>query len=140
MKQFGTRCRVASLNWGPWESTGGMVSAELAKRFADAGVHVISRPAGRVAFIDELLYGKKDDVEVVFGGPLDGMIDRDVRGAAASTGGNGAMLAHLPLLSTGAEVVSNGSNKREIIRVVDPNQDVYLWDHQLEGTPVVRLL
>jgi len=131
--------RVASLNWGPWESTGGMVSAELAKRFADAGVHVISRPAGREAFVDELLYGHEEDVEVVFGGPLDGLMEVADHVAVGRTGGNSAVAAHLPLLSTGAEVVSNGSTKREITRLVDPKQDVYLWDHQLEGTPVMPM-
>lgn len=72
--------RVASLNWGPWESTGGMVSAELAKQFAKAGLQLISRPVGRQAFLDELLYGQKNEVEVVLGGPL--MVPDDARRGA----------------------------------------------------------
>src|SRR5262249_53304340 len=42
--------RVVSINWGPWESSGGMVSAELAQKFAEAGVKLISRGQGRKAF------------------------------------------------------------------------------------------
>ena len=62
--------RVVSINWGPWTSEGGMVSAELAERFEKAGVHLVSPAAGREAFIEELLRGAKHDAEVVWGGPI----------------------------------------------------------------------
>jgi NAD(P)-dependent dehydrogenase (short-subunit alcohol dehydrogenase family)/acyl carrier protein len=62
--------RVVSFDWGPWRTEGGMVSAQLAERFAKAGVEMIPVPAGRRAFLDELRYGAKKDYEVVFGGPL----------------------------------------------------------------------
>ncbi|UCC31291.1 MAG: SDR family NAD(P)-dependent oxidoreductase, partial [Phycisphaerales bacterium] len=63
--------RVASLNWGPWESSGGMVSPELARQLEKAGIRLIPPSAGRQALVDELLYGQKEEAEVVLGGPLD---------------------------------------------------------------------
>jgi acyl transferase domain-containing protein/NAD(P)H-dependent flavin oxidoreductase YrpB (nitropropane dioxygenase family)/NAD(P)-dependent dehydrogenase (short-subunit alcohol dehydrogenase family) len=57
--------RVASINWGPWESGSGMVSAALQQSFEKAGVHVIRRPSGRLALAQELLYGRKQDAEVI---------------------------------------------------------------------------
>lgn len=130
------QARVTSLNWGPWESSGGMVSAELAKRFAEAGVHVIDRPAGRAACVDELLFGDKTDVEVVFGGPLDGVIEA---GASSVDTANSGQAEAMPLLGTQSEMIANGSGHAVVNRVFGPRHDVYLWDHQLEGVPVMPM-
>ncbi|MBV9400725.1 MAG: SDR family NAD(P)-dependent oxidoreductase, partial [Bryobacterales bacterium] len=62
--------RAVSFNWGPWKTEGGMVSNELAARFSAAGVELIEVSAGRQAFLRELMYGRKQDSEVVYGGPL----------------------------------------------------------------------
>jgi len=132
-------CRVSSLNWGPWESTGGMVSAELAKRFAEAGVHVIDRPSGRVACVEELLFGNETDVEVVFGGPLDGMMEPGPAPADGPAPARTSPQTAMPLLSTQSETVANDSGHTVVTRVVDPRHDVYLRDHQLEGVPVMPM-
>jgi NAD(P)-dependent dehydrogenase (short-subunit alcohol dehydrogenase family) len=121
--------RVASLNWGPWESTGGMVSPELAKQFAKAGIVMISRPAGRRLFLDELMHGRKEDVEVVFGGPI------GITESAASR-----VTDHRdPLLNDRAELSRGPGGATEISRVLDPAYDLYLLDHQLDGKPVMPM-
>ena len=127
------RCagRVASLNWGPWESTGGMVSPELAKQFAKAGIRMISRPAGRRAFLDELMYGRKGDAEVLFGGPLT-VPEAMPAETVVST-------ATLPLLNGRARTVRRNDHTIEVVRELDPSYDLYLLDHQLDGKPVMPM-
>ncbi|MEK7720774.1 MAG: polyketide synthase dehydratase domain-containing protein, partial [Elusimicrobiota bacterium] len=55
-------CRVASLNWGPWD--GGMVNDALKALFAKEGVGVIGLESGGKFFINELA-SNNDAVEVV---------------------------------------------------------------------------
>jgi hypothetical protein len=50
------RGRVVSLDWGPWGGTG-MVSPELAREYARAGVGLVDPEAGAAAFVDEILAG-----------------------------------------------------------------------------------
>lgn len=135
--------RVVSYNWGPWESSGGMVSAELAKQFAEAGVHVIDRTAGRKAFVNELLYGSKDDVEVVFGGPLrtameDGAVGRSVAEDLAPAPCE-EFRKPGPLLRTGDARWTRDGGELRVIRRLDPAIDRYLLDHQLDGKPVMPM-
>ena len=149
------RGRVASLIWGPWESTGGMVSAELARQFAKAGVHIIARRDGKKAVVDEILFGGKNDAEVIFGGPLDvalpGM-ERSPRAAdsPALVSGTGAkagastppattIAEYQPLLKVRASVVRNADGSVEVMRELDPQSDLYLIDHQLDGRPVMPM-
>ncbi len=122
--------RVASLNWGPWESSGGMVSPELAQQFAAAGITLISRPAGRRAFVDELLHGRKEDVEVIFGGPL--------QVQPTPTAPEEPDLA-LALLNGRSRVTRPSDRAIEVVRELDPSFDVYLVDHQLDGKPVMPM-
>jgi acyl transferase domain-containing protein/NAD(P)H-dependent flavin oxidoreductase YrpB (nitropropane dioxygenase family) len=126
--------RVVAFNWGPWESTGGMVSAELAKQFAAAGVHVLSRPQGCKAFIDELMHGDKRDVEVIFGGPL------RLADAPAQTESVAATDAPIrPLLAANVRKRTESATSLEITRTLDPAQDLYLLDHRLDGKPVMPM-
>src|SRR4029453_636672 len=85
--------RGVSINWGPWESANGMVGAELAERFAEAGVSLIARQDGRRAFIEELLHGSRADAEVIWGGPLPSIQRSPVRQATRPSA-----LARYPLL------------------------------------------
>ena len=57
------RCRVVSLNWGPWD--GGMVNASLKKVFAEEGVGVIPLQAGGDFFVREISQVPGSPVEVV---------------------------------------------------------------------------
>ena len=61
------RARVLAMNWGPWEPGTGMVGDALAKRFKERGIPVVTRDQGTKAFIDELGFGARESVEVVFG-------------------------------------------------------------------------
>ncbi len=57
------KCRVVSINWGPWD--GGMVNASLKKIFADEGVGVIPLQAGGEFFVREISQPPGSAVEVV---------------------------------------------------------------------------
>jgi acyl transferase domain-containing protein/NAD(P)H-dependent flavin oxidoreductase YrpB (nitropropane dioxygenase family) len=48
------RGRVVSMDWGPWGGTG-MVSPELAREYARAGVGLVDPEAGAAACVDEIL-------------------------------------------------------------------------------------
>ncbi len=62
--------RVVAFNWGPWGPTsasGGMVSAEIEAQFARRGVELLDPAIGYRRAVEEVLYGAKGDVEVVYG-------------------------------------------------------------------------
>lgn len=110
--------RVVSFDWGPWKTEGGMVSAQLAERFAKAGVEMIAPPEGRRAFLNELRYGNKTDYEVVFGGPLN--TEQQTPRLASAT---------MPAPSLPAEMVVRTST----------SNDLYLLDHVIDGHPVMPM-
>jgi acyl transferase domain-containing protein/NAD(P)-dependent dehydrogenase (short-subunit alcohol dehydrogenase family)/acyl carrier protein len=56
-------CRVASINWGPWD--GGMVNPGLKRLFAQEGIGVIPLSAGAELLVDELRHGTNGPCEVV---------------------------------------------------------------------------
>ncbi|MGI9418710.1 MAG: hypothetical protein ACR2RA_12825, partial [Geminicoccaceae bacterium] len=56
---------VKSFNWGPWD--GGMVNQELARHFRAQGVGLIPKSIGSRLFVDQLLHGRPDHVELVIG-------------------------------------------------------------------------
>jgi NAD(P)-dependent dehydrogenase (short-subunit alcohol dehydrogenase family) len=60
-------CRVASINWGPWD--GGMVNASLRREFSQRGVELIPLEAGARCLVEELA-GNDRPVEVILGGEL----------------------------------------------------------------------
>jgi acyl transferase domain-containing protein len=61
-------CRVVSAIWGPWSGVG-MVS-QLESHLGRRGLGMIAPEVGRGLLIDELRYGKKGDVEVIYTGEL----------------------------------------------------------------------
>ncbi len=131
--------RVVSMNWGPWRTEGGMVSPELAGRFKAAGVELIEVPAGRRAFLDELLLGHKQDVEVVFGGPL--TIEQQAPGLrslkVAAEKAPVAVRKTLPMQAT----ISHFSNgKLEAHVDTHPERHIFLRDHQIDGVPVLPMV
>ena len=117
------RARVASLNWGPWES--GMASAEVQRQFAERGVQVIQPQPGRTAFWRELSHGLKGDVEVVLG-------DGPWRAAATPVNNR----APLPLLE-GVTLAPVDGGALEGVRILDPSRDLFLPDHLIDGKPVL---
>jgi acyl transferase domain-containing protein/NAD(P)H-dependent flavin oxidoreductase YrpB (nitropropane dioxygenase family) len=119
--------RVVSMNWGPWQTEGGMVSPELAARFKAAGVELIEVPAGCRAFVNELFHGQKQDVEVVFGGPL--RTEQQTPGLKA--------VRHFPMAAT---VTRHPGDKLEAFLDTHPERHLFLQDHQIDGKPVLPLV
>jgi acyl transferase domain-containing protein/NAD(P)H-dependent flavin oxidoreductase YrpB (nitropropane dioxygenase family)/NAD(P)-dependent dehydrogenase (short-subunit alcohol dehydrogenase family)/acyl carrier protein len=134
--------RVTSLNWGPWKSGRGMVSSELATRFAEAGVQLITPQKGRDALVDELLYGNKEDVEVLFGGPLPGSFKnaQDTQDSNDKFDFQNIDASH-PLLIAAAGLESmtpSGHNVRLRI-LTSPDRYTFLTDHELDGKPTIPM-
>jgi NAD(P)-dependent dehydrogenase (short-subunit alcohol dehydrogenase family)/acyl carrier protein len=122
--------RVVSINWGPWES--GMVSPELQKQFAQHGVVIVPRSVGRKKMDQELRWGRKGEVEVLIGAIEEGRVPRPPAPKATSS----AKVRGFPLISTGASLAPLADGAVEILRTLDPAQDLYLNDHRLDGKPV----
>ncbi|MBK8898366.1 MAG: SDR family NAD(P)-dependent oxidoreductase [Candidatus Competibacteraceae bacterium] len=68
--RWGERIKIAAFNWGPWEATRhstGMVTPEIRRQFAARGVALTPAAAGRQFFLNELLRGSPDEVELIAG-------------------------------------------------------------------------
>ncbi|MDJ0593043.1 MAG: SDR family NAD(P)-dependent oxidoreductase [Pleurocapsa sp. MO_226.B13] len=61
-------CQVVSFNWGPWES--GMVTPELKEIFAQRGINVIPIDVGTKVFVNQIIKGNPDRVQILVGGGL----------------------------------------------------------------------
>jgi len=122
--------RVVALNWGPWAGSG-MVSDVVAQQFAARQVELVEPALGRAWFASELQSGKKGDAEVVLGrGPW---VRASVPGPTLV-----AMFSHLSLLNgTSPALRERETWEREYL--LDPTEDVYLLDHQIDGKPVFPL-
>jgi acyl transferase domain-containing protein len=73
-------CRVVSAIWGPWSGVG-MVS-QLESHLGRRGLGMIAPEVGRGLLIEELRYGKKGDVEVIYTGEL-GTLEEPIVGETA---------------------------------------------------------
>ncbi len=116
--------RVVSMLWGPWQSAG-MASEEIQRRFRDRSVQVIPLGAGRRCLVEELLYGHKGEVEVLFGDAPYGSPKATPATRSVS----------LPLIG-GPESVVHNNGSIEVVCVLDPSRQPYLRDHMLDGNPV----
>jgi len=68
--RFGGRVKVTAVNWGPWAQTTnglGMLTAETARQFRERGLRLIEPDEGRDFLLNELMYGSREEVEVVAG-------------------------------------------------------------------------
>ncbi|MGB7796333.1 MAG: SDR family NAD(P)-dependent oxidoreductase [Pseudonocardiaceae bacterium] len=108
--------RVTSLNWGPWK-TDGMVSAEVERLMNSRGVTLIPFDRGVAALLDELDRGRKGDVEVLFG--------------------SGPWQVATPLLDDAT--VTPSPDGVALTRILDPDRDLYLRDHCIDGHPVLPM-
>lgn len=117
-----SNARVASLMWGPWNA--GMAQPELESLFAKYGWAMIAPEAGRKAFVDDLLYGRKDEAELVIVAQLPvskGIpTDKTVRLQDAYT-----------------RQVDDASYEFE--SVLSPEVDLYLQDHTFDSVPVMPM-
>ena len=69
-REWGGKVKVASINWGPWESPRlgrGMVTPETRRKFEERGVTLVPAGAGAELFLNEILHGPLEDVEIVAG-------------------------------------------------------------------------
>lgn len=123
--------RVVSINWGPWTKTG-MVTPELQRQFAERGVQLISIPAGREIFNQELRYGLKGEAEVILAGGTWNVARSNVERGTF----NGVVLPLLHRSTFNLQPSTGLGNVIEVVRTLDPSHDLYLRDHQLDGKPV----
>jgi acyl transferase domain-containing protein/NAD(P)H-dependent flavin oxidoreductase YrpB (nitropropane dioxygenase family)/ABC-type nitrate/sulfonate/bicarbonate transport system substrate-binding protein/NAD(P)-dependent dehydrogenase (short-subunit alcohol dehydrogenase family) len=125
--------RVISISWGPWES--GMVSPELQKQFAQRGVVIVPRSVGRKKMDQELRWGRKGEVEILLGGIEDGRLSTPPEPETTPSG----RIRGFPFISTGANLSQLPDGSMEILRTLDPAQDLYLNDHRLDGKAVLPM-
>lgn len=129
--------RVVAINWGPWEKVG-MANPALQRQFIERGIIPINPSSGSKAFFNELFYaGRGQPVTVVGNGPWikDPGDDPGKEIFIASAISLGSR-EPLPLLgSITASQYPDGSI--EIIKRLDPAEDLYLQDHSLDGKPVL---
>jgi NAD(P)-dependent dehydrogenase (short-subunit alcohol dehydrogenase family) len=125
--------RVVAINWGPWES--GMVSPELQKQFAQHGVVIVPRSVGRRKMDQELRWGRKGEVEVLIGGIEAGRWPPPPAPKVSPA----QRSKDFPLISTGTNLAHLADGSIEMLRTLDPAQDLYLNDHRLDGKPVFPL-
>jgi acyl transferase domain-containing protein/NAD(P)H-dependent flavin oxidoreductase YrpB (nitropropane dioxygenase family)/NAD(P)-dependent dehydrogenase (short-subunit alcohol dehydrogenase family) len=114
--------RVASIMWGPWNA--GMAQPELESLFAKYGWAMIAPTAGRKAFVEDLLYGQKDQAELVIVAQL-----------PASTGVPTDKTVRLQDAYT--RQLEDGTC--EFDSVLSPDVDLYLQDHTFDGVPVMPM-
>jgi malonyl CoA-acyl carrier protein transacylase len=120
--------RVLAINWGPWDMAG-MVTPEVRRQFAERGVGLVSPAAGATIFDLELRRGKKGEVEVVMG-------DGPWRTKSLPIGPPKSSADLLPLFQ-GISAPQQNAQGYEIIKRLDPTQDLYLQDHRLDTKPVL---
>jgi malonyl CoA-acyl carrier protein transacylase/NAD(P)-dependent dehydrogenase (short-subunit alcohol dehydrogenase family) len=56
--------RYLSIDWGPWADSG-MVSRDLLAEYERRGINLIAPELGVISFVDELLYGPRDNAQVI---------------------------------------------------------------------------
>ncbi|HXX46262.1 MAG TPA: SDR family NAD(P)-dependent oxidoreductase [Candidatus Acidoferrales bacterium] len=98
--------RVLSLDWGPWDQVG-MVSDRVRQLFLRTGVELISPDAGARALEREMIYGSKEDSQILLGqGPWGSFVPRP------------SSVPHMDAASAETIVVSlHGSEPQGIARV-----------------------
>lgn len=121
--------RVVSFIWGPWESSGGMVTEEVRKKFAASGIYMIPRDIGARAFVDEIINGSKNNVEVIYGS-WDGQKKNLMTTRRTE---------RLPLFCFNSNFNPPLDGTVELVRRLDLSRDIYLLDHKLDGNPVLPM-
>ena len=116
-------CRIVAFDWGPWEKKG-MVTPEIKRQFEARGIELVQPADGRRYVDEELRFGQKGEVRVIYG---DGPWGRLSVPAAAH---------RWPLLIDAA--FSHGDDGvYKVVKQLDPARDLYLQDHRLDGHPVL---
>ncbi len=124
-----SRCRIVAINWGPWGSSG-MADPGVQKQFLERGVQIIAPRDGTSMLEREIRAGSGSTV-VIGGGPW--RIEEHGREDRPGAGGG---VTELPLLA-GIGLLRGLGEAVEIVREFDVTKDLYLFDHCLDGSPVV---
>lgn len=74
--------RVFAVAWGPWADIG--MVADLEKHFATRGIALIRPEVGCRMFVEEILYGKKGESEVIIAGGAENMVTPSTNQAKAA--------------------------------------------------------
>lgn len=119
--------RVVSINWGPWAKTG-MVNPQLEKQFAEKGVELVPPEVGVRRFDQELTHGRKGEVEIILGGI--GWNQQPVSKPSKPA-------QYLPLLAYNISKQRRSQDSILLTKRLDPDLDLYLKDHVLDGRPVL---
>jgi acyl transferase domain-containing protein/NAD(P)H-dependent flavin oxidoreductase YrpB (nitropropane dioxygenase family)/NAD(P)-dependent dehydrogenase (short-subunit alcohol dehydrogenase family) len=117
--------RVVAINWGPWEKRG-MVSPEVLRQFAERGVTLVPPAVGRRMLHEEIARGPKGQAEVVIGGKFD-----DAPPATRDPG-----VSRATPLFEGVHIQFQHDGLETTYRL-DPDRDLILNDHRLDGNPVL---
>ena len=116
------RCRVVSVNWGPWD--GGMVGPALKKVFAQEQIGLIPLESGANYLVDELRSPPGDAVEVVVL-------------AAGSALPEGAARSGVGVPSHPENGIEKAKLSRSFERVLERSTHPILESHVLDGRPVL---
>lgn len=138
-ERFGKGVKIASINWGPWEATSfgpGMVSPEAKKQFEERGVSLVPPGLGTHFVFNELLYGDRDDVELVAGKGAWEFMESAANALRVPLSDKIIRDHSFPLLIGGTELKSE-NGVYEIEKKVDLLTDPYLDEHRLDGVPVL---
>ncbi|MGD8846772.1 MAG: SDR family NAD(P)-dependent oxidoreductase, partial [Desulfobacteraceae bacterium] len=119
--------RVVAINWGPWAKKG-MVGDALEKQFAQRGITMVPPIVGVRKMIEELCFGRKGDTELIIGG---------INGSLGFANETEQPFQFFPLLKSGLGDRYPLTATDETTKQFDLHHDTYLFDHVLDGKPVL---
>jgi NAD(P)-dependent dehydrogenase (short-subunit alcohol dehydrogenase family) len=131
--------KVVSINWGPWDVTG-MASEEVNRQFKERGVIPIPPAAGKQFFINEILYGSQNQVELITGFFEGEAPENTMAGEYENLQKNSDLQTVqtqflFPFISTPPTIQPNGTVS--LNQTVSLSSHPYLDDHRLDGKPVL---
>lgn len=121
------RCRVITINWGPWDS--GMVSMDLKELFDEHDFKVISSALGAQAFVDEL-EAEDDMTQVLIGNPVNTTtqrLDPILR----------MIRARRSMMGMRYDQLSSGLHTYQVSRALSIEENPFLYDHRIHGHAVL---
>lgn len=119
----GSKCVVKSINWGPWD--GGLIPMALRKLMSQEGIPLISLEKGSNAFVQELVQGSPEAVEVILlgtnGEPKSLIEKMEIKPSLRE---EESLLGRVKV-----SIDDKGQKIAHSSRVFDPSVDTWLRDH-----------